>query len=499
MNRLFIIYFTFLFLSVSSAFAESPSPEKIEELKTQQQALTTTQDSLQNLLNQSRGSFAGATPEVRDSLSTLIVKLEGEIFDVRAQLGSIGSELTDIEEMQTLQLLREASENSKLKNLKVYETDRINIKLSGKDLEVLKNANNVKENTAANVGGIKTIYDSLLSLKAKWNSSMVQSEIDSLATEGATLKESIKRLDKEIGLDWKNTYDHILGLYLMMLDSAPNAERTTLEKIDNQSREVRRKEAFMQQSSLAPNLTVFPLQLSLLKSYEDAIASAIQLSGNYSIFVKDSADEVDLSNIQDIEFGERILTIYSEIVHPFTYGYSTTDEIPELILPDKGIYYSCQVAVLTKQAQQLSMFRESGPVQVCTNNHKFQYILGGFKTFDEAEAGVAALKKIGFRAPTIVVWIDGEKATIKEAKAWEEEAENAEKFKVVMTTESAADGEVLREAIELHAKGKVVSRIAADGKFIFTTTQFSSKEEAEVFAQILRDKAAGANVAVEGI
>lgn len=493
-----ITYTISLVLTLSWALAQSPSGQSIEELKTRQSELTATQDSLQNLLNSSRSSLSSASSESRDSLSTLIVKLEGDIFDIRAQLSRIGSELTDIEEQYAMELLSEASQNSVLKNIKIYETDKLEVRLSNSDLETLKNAHFVADNSAANIHGIKSMYDSILSIKAQYEESMSQPVLDSLKTEGESFSGMIRHLDREVGGDWKDTYDHILGLYLVMFDSAPNIDRSTLEEIENQSREVRRAETFIQQGSLAPYLAVFELQLGLLKSYEDAIAKALHLSGNYSIFDA-TPENLDLSGVQAVEFGERILTVYSPVTTSYKYTYSSPDEIPEVILPLSGVYYSIQVAILSKPAQSLTMFRETGPVQLSiTSDKKYRYSIGGFHTYAEAEAGVAALKKAGFKVPTVVAWIDGASATIKEAKAWEEEAaQSGEKFKVIMTTESAESGETLRGVVEMHGKGKVVSRIVTDGIYTFTTTEFLSKEEAEVFAQILRDRASETTITVE--
>ncbi len=486
-----------LLMSLSFAFAQSLSTTEIDGLVAQQKSLYAKQDSLQSILNGSRSKIASATPEERDSLSTLIVSLEGSIFDVRAELGRVGNQLSDFTEQQALANLSEASHSSMQKNIKLYESDKINIAFSQKDLEILKGAAHVESKVEIASVKIDELYSSLISLKERYDSSMNQTEIDSIKVSALVLSDSIMTIDSQVAREWNDTYNHILGLYLIMLDSAPNVDRTMLENIENKSREVRRAESFVQRESLVPNLVAFDLQRGLLEMYEDAIAKSLRISGNYSVFegLKLSGN---VAECKAIEFGQKILTVYSPVLLNQTYDITSTDELKEVIFPPHGVYYTLQIALLSSPTQKLSMFRNVWPVQYqITPTGKYRYVIGGYSTYQEAYDDLATLRKAGFRQPTVCAFLDGEYISIKEAKKAEQLTPKSSQYKVVVTSENSADGDTVHSTMEMHAKDKNLSRIAAGSQFVFTVTQFDTKEEAEVFAQILRDKTPNAKIEVK--
>ncbi|MEG2866082.1 MAG: hypothetical protein RR858_07870, partial [Mucinivorans sp.] len=62
------------------------------------------------------------------------------------------------------------------------------------------------------------------------------------------------------------------------------------------------------------------------------------------------------------------------------------------------------------------------------------------------------------------------------------------KIKIEVTTTDQTVGEKLRSLVEMHAKDKSVARVVKGKELIFTITEFSDRYEAEVLAQIVRER-----------
>lgn len=492
-----LTYILSLIFATNMVYGQNFNDRAFEELTAQQRDLTHRQDSLQTLLNSSRESLSNADIEQRNTLSSLIVSLEGELFDVRAKLGRVGSEIASYEEQYAQDILSQASENSVLKNIKIYQSDKLKIELSPEDIAVLKNAATVERQTIEAINKVSALYDSLCATKVAYDETRSQRVTDSLLIKAQTLSDNIYNIDLVAGDKWQQNYNYILGLYIVMLNSSPNADRTILEAIDQQSREVRRNESFIEQESITPHLSVFKIQRSLLLSYEEAIAKTLLLGKDCSVF-SSKASVKDITSISAVTFPQRVLTLYSPVVENFDFTDIKVDDIEEVILPEQGVYYSIQVAILSQKAQGISIFRDTGPVQLqITPQGKYRYMIGGFERFQEAEAGVAELKKIGFRAPTVVAFLDGEYTSNDKAKEAESKVGESDKFKVILSTQDIADSDTLDTVVEMHGAGKNVAKMMANGNYIFTISEFEAKEEAEVFAQILRDRTKDATITVE--
>ncbi len=497
-------YFAYIIFTLFvPALLLAQEPHTLSQLNIEQQQISHKLDSINTLLSHTREQVPNASGSSRDSLAQVIVSLEGELFGLKAHLSRVGGDIAAIEEQNAINGLEMSSENSNKSGLKLYEVSPFSEHLSKVDEEVLSQANDLILETAATKEQAIKLYNSLVALKTTYDISTSQSELDHIIVTADSIKSALSLLDANQGEKWLESYNHILGLLLVMLDSSPSVDRTQLEKLESNSRNVRRDETFMQQGSLCPNLAVFELQVELLMGYEKVVILSANTPKLRSIFPK-NVESTSATNFADIDFAERILYVYSPIVKEFEYASSNIADIPRLLLPPRGVYYAIQVALLSDEPSSLKMLRGVGPVQVeITDEKKYRYLIGGYKTYKEAQQGVKELYKVGFRAPKVVGYLDGEITDVKKCQIAEKEgvstAGAGAKFRVILTTTDANIGDMIRTTIDMNYSGKSVARATSNGEIIFTITEFDTKEEAEVFGEILKQKSNEDNIKVEQI
>lgn len=492
-----LLYSLFVVCSAATSYS-LPDGEEIEKLQAQHKAMLKTQDSLQNLLNQGRGLFASATAEQKKEISSDIIRYEEELFEIKSQLSQIGSKLAAIEsELATESLnkieMQNMSEQSKL----LYDNAFVVNNISNSELVTLKNLNSLENEVVETITEIQPLYNRLQGVYAEYETTRNQRVLDSLYLLGNSIIAEINSLDREVGQKWLNTYDRLLETFVMLLDKSPNTDRFTLEAIEIEGREVRREQALLQQGSMTPKLAAFDVERKYLISYQSAIAQAASLDLAYEAL--ESIELVDTDpDFKQVEFLPRILVLYSDVDLAFDYPYTEVDDVPEMIIPEQGVYYTVQIALMSKKPTEVAFFKGVGPMQVETiSPTRLRYCVAGFNNYAQANEAVAILKKKGLKAPTLICYYNGEVTTTAIAKAKESEVPVVGSFKVVVTSSATNISEIVRESMEMHTKGKSVIRMAQDnGGYEFTITEFASKLEADVFAQILRTKSSESKIEV---
>lgn len=482
-----LIYILFASLCISAA-AQTDSNE-YTALVAQQKALRKSQDSLQSLLGAAREQLGEATEEQRTALSADIVRFEGEIFDMRSRVSSVDSEIAALEEKYAENTLvrpdRPSSHSAEL-----HQTPFFTSNLSKKDIAVLAAQKTVESEVTAALASIEPLYEQLTELKTLYDKSIVQSEVDEIRTKAAEIREQIITIGDAAGKKWNEQYNYLIDTYLVMFDRAPAKDRATVEAIEVESRDVRRAETFMSSKSLIPQLSAFDLQRKLLITYQKAIAKAADLPEATNALASRKVTPVK-TTFDDIEFLPRVLTIYGPVMFDFNYPSDNPSELPEMILPESGVYYSIQIALTSAPVKNLDMFKKVWPVQVeRTADGKYRYTAGGFHTYATASKSLAALTKAGFKYPVILAWNNGKLTSVKTARTLESAAKenNASGYQIEITTKNPASAEIIKTVIDMHAKGKSISRVARGDEMHFTVTQFVVREEAEVLAQILRER-----------
>ena len=106
---------------------------------------------------------------------------------------------------------------------------------------------------------------------------------------------------------------------------------------------------------------------------------------------------------------------------------------------------------------------------------RFSYYAGGLRTYAEAEAAVAVMKKKGFRNPRIVEWVDGQKTNLSELGDG-----GRVSYRIVINGEKL--DEAVLELIATMAPDCQVSKVSGDKFFV---GMFDSKAVAQRVADAL--------------
>lgn len=485
---------------ITLASGQSDGAQKLLDLTTSQQSLRRGQDSLQRLLITAREQLASATEEQKAVLSTSIVRFEGELFDVRSKISQVGAQIAAIEEQYAESTLIHREKMPVVQSAVLYQNPFFLNNLPPSDINTIATQPKAEAEILNALAIIAPLYDQLTELKKMYDQSIIQSEVDEIRNSAATIKNQITSIDEVVGQRWNKLYNYLIELYLVMLDKAPDKDRATIEAIEIESRDVRRAESVKQSESLTPQLAAFDLQRNLLQSYQKAIAKAAQLKDAYNALVARKITPVR-TTFPDIEFLPRVLTVYGPVMTNYTYPSDNVADLPEMIIPEKGVYYSIQIALMSNPAKSVDMFKKVWPIQwQKTADGKNRYLAGGFHSYDAASKSLATLTKAGFKYPVLLAWNNGVATTTAKAKLAEKpaKAESASSYKVVVLTKNPAAAEIIKSTVDTHAKGRSIIRMAKGDELQFTVTEFIVREEADVLAQILRERTE-ASVVVEPI
>lgn len=485
----FILVSLFLLCNTHDTMAQSPtdSPD-YRALSAQQKEFKAREDSMSSALAVARKLYEDG----QTSASDQIVRLEGEIYDLRAKISRLTTRMTAIEQQFATESLADKPKEKGEKR-GFFANDIFTSSFARKELAYLSSAAAV-EGKATEMNNLATaLYAQLKSLKVTYEATSSQAELDSTRASAQTIKKHITKINSDLMSRWDKLYNFKLDSYLVLVDKLENIDRSTIEALESQGREVRRAEAFTE-DLLNPNFVIFETQRAYIHAYEKAIASAAKLTNALDSIAHIDVILTDVDSMKNIDFDPRILTIYAPVsFQKENYPIKNVQDVPEAILPEKGIYYSIQIALMSNEARSLDMFKGAMPLQVeHTKDGKFRYMVGGFNSYANAAKAVQVLVREGYRAPVMVAWIDGAFTSTSRAKTAEASRPKVEtatgNFKIEVTTTDQTVGEKLRSLVEMHAKDKSVARVVKGKELIFTITEFSDRYEAEVLAQIVRER-----------
>jgi hypothetical protein len=135
--------------------------------------------------------------------------------------------------------------------------------------------------------------------------------------------------------------------------------------------------------------------------------------------------------------------------------------------------YRIRIGIFTNRPN-LSALKGITPLSYTDKYHdgKYAYFVGGFRSEEEAMEGVAYLKKLGFKSPQPVMWVDGE--YISNIAEWKSKNLGFNIEITGITTLSDA----VKAHISLRNENCRFSRVGA----AFIVGSFASKSDAELVA-----------------
>lgn len=497
-----LISILLLVLPLCATQAQSlPDNMDYQTLVTQRDNLKKLEAELSASLVAARKTFETSTGDEQKRASDEIVRLEGEVYDLRAKVSKVSSNIAAFEQEYAERSLEQTNATNLIEQRGFFNNAIFTKHLSRKDLGVLTSTAAVEKKILPAYNEVRTLYAQLQSLKVTYDAATSQSQLDELVAQAAQIKQQIEQINTQVLQSWMPIYNYKLDTYLVLLDKVEGVDRSVLESLETQGREVRRSEAFSD-GLLNAAFVPFDAQRAYVQSYEHAIAKAerLHLAADSLSRLKPLLGEVE--RMEELAFDPRVLTIYAPVSFIKTdYPLKAVDEVPEVIVPETGVYYSVEIALMPAPAKSLDMFKGAWPLQFYhTEDGKVRYMAGGFDTHTAAKAAVSQLQKAGYKAPVMVAWVNGVSTPIAKAKAAEatmpQKPSTEGTFALELMTTDSSVGEKLRAVVEMHGGGeKSIARVTKGKELIFTVTQFTDRYAAEVLAQIIRERT-GASVDV---
>lgn len=241
--------------------------------------------------------------------------------------------------------------------------------------------------------------------------------VTSNESEAIDLYDRIRALDRQnrlladsLGNCWKTIYDDKNYAYDFILEALLRED--ALDEQEKRETAAMREIRQLAGRTTSDELTDYILRKRALVAYEGVVADALGLR-----LAVDSLKAVEseivavcdqICALPAIEVRERFFIQYDSLQFASRPQYSDKNPIPECKVYQRGTIFRVLLATYSVNKPTYATFRNTAPIyKLKGEDGKTRYFAGGFATEEEAEEAHARLKKRGFRAPEVVVWIDG--------------------------------------------------------------------------------------------
>lgn len=419
MKRSFI---TLMALCLFSGISQAQSNINTTLLEQQVEQMQSSIDSLNIVISQARERYAQEA-ESREQIAKEIAVLEGEAINLKRKFNKALQQLTSYEQQQYAQsnnsgqlITVENNIAEDTSSVATFYPKRANLvanrvfddALSATDLKHLRA---MQSNESAVVTKIKEylhMYDKMVALQLEYE--RVDNEIaaDSVLTLLDSVRSKAELTEDAIKSKWHDIFDNKVYAYNLMmerdskLDIISKAEQTLSAALISSEQRAEQCES--------EALVEYFYRKKALLNYEIQVADVYELST-----AKDSLLRVS-NTISESSFCLPKVTIVRrafidhepiKVIKPTIY--TPKNPIPHTKIYDYGTVYRVRIGIFTKRPN-LTALKGITPLSYTDKYHngKYAYFVGGYRTEEEALEGVAYLKKLGFRDPQLVMWVDGE-------------------------------------------------------------------------------------------
>lgn len=487
---------------VEPRIAGLESNEEYMSLLREDAVLRQREDSTMLVVERLRQQLREA-PDQRQNYSQEILRLEGQIFDIRNAKGRLIDRINTIEQEWVLANLNNETaskgvvqggpavsipDSLKVRNL--VDNLYFRTHLPESDYAALQESQRLESVADGYLGRFLANYGTLSDLADAYAAVETEAEALDIYARYDSLQRVNTRLSDSLAEAWNYVFDNKNYAYGYVLDGLGQEELLTREE-EELSKTVRRVSALRGETA-SDAVTDYLLRKKMLVGYEVAVADLLTLdAARDSLRGVASSLDNDIYQLPRIAMRERYFLDFDSVAFSSTPKYSTQHPIPECRVYANGTIYRILLGTFnTKRA--VSTFRGAYPLFYLINDDgKWCYYTGGFATLAEAEEAQARLKKHGFLRPEIVVWTDGVARNLSR----DPEA-GTMAFRVEITgTESLSDA--VREAIVASAEGRELSRV---GQQLFVVGTFNDRALADRLAEAIRqaDPALTAEVTTVG-
>ncbi len=465
-------------------------------------------DSVSNVLAQHRMNYARNEP-LREKLAPTILSLERDIVRLQAEYDKAVEVVSQRDAKAALSAYADALKvatqqtgaSSAVEEPKssAYVPDRARMKrdlvandyfaerLPQSDYATLLKSQRREGEIKGMVAQVFAEYQTLINLQRQYMEVPTKEAADSLTRLFAAQEQVIANLDARLSAEWSSLYYNKIYAYdlimeregkVAMLDySAEMAARAEREINDNSG---------LYQSDALVN---YYARKKALSEYESKIANELLLStASDSLKVVVAGLKNQDYRLSKLSLERRSFINYEDIAVKIPSVYNSSNPIPQTPIYDYGTVYRIRIGLFSKKPS-ISLLRGVKPLYYSTeyNDGLYAYFVGGFRTEQEAKEGVAQLKRIGFRDPVVVAWVDGDYFSSLDEMHRSQNQYNVEISGIAALTDD------IKAAILSHKSDCTISRIGSS----FVVSAFEGKSAAESVAADLRALSGEINVKIE--
>lgn len=469
------------------------------DLLVQEQRLQKQEDSVVNVIASTRKLFASATAAERSQYGQAILKLEGDLFEIRNRIGEVSASISSIEQEYVMAhmdapVVTEATtvvDTVKKQVSNLIYNDYFKTHLSSADYKSLCASQEREKALPALLDQYIANYQQMETMANEYDTASrtqaeeVWAKLQTMIGINAALSDSIAHV-------WSFIYDNKIYAYNYLLDRLNKSEQ--LSNFDSQFRKINQQIASMREKVASDAVYGYPLCKKLVLDYELSLSDMLGYTQAHDSLTK-VAQQIGALNyaFAPVNPAPRNFIEYGaiEVTSPSKYNYA--HPIPENEIFKYGTVYKVQVGSFLRK-QPVSIFRNVSPL--CyekTDEGRYVYYAGAFRELSEAQAAVEQLSKIGFRKPMVVVWRDGIFEALGEDASSSTSAEQADVLYRVEFTDSGEEmNDAVKEILATAAPDKETSRTSApEGGYLYSVGTFTDRASAELLVEKLN--------AVEGI
>lgn len=419
-TKIFYIILFFLLFTPVISFAQSDEEtlESNMEYRTYKSQLDSLQSQQQTIVAEIERykELSETDVQKKDEYVSLVLKMEGQLFDLRSRIGIVSSKCGAIEQefiIKNIGKKRPATDavasTSKSANHTNFLLNKFFVdNVTSEEMKQITKVANVDSIAFTLMDSMRVKAKILKEISDQLRRTQHAEFADSLYTIGEGALDDVALYEETLTNCWNEMFDTKIYVYTRLLDKL-NVSMSSLSKLSERAREVRSAKDEAQNSKFSAIFYAYPMEQELVLSYEKILVEKLAyLSSIDSLNKKIEIVKTKQFEDEDIELPQWDYVSF----RPAAVGgkvHSAQNPVKKMVIPTYGSVYALRITTLTNPLASYGALKNINPVSMFRNEAgKYEYYAGMYASKDEAVEDVSKLKRLGF-TPSVVEWRDGGK------------------------------------------------------------------------------------------
>lgn len=235
------------------------------------------------------------------------------------------------------------------------------------------------------------------------------------------------------------------------------------------------------------DLAMYPHRLKCTILLEQEIAALLMPERSEELATKLESYDTSYAIFPEIKGPKRAKMNFKGVEIVKNQRDKAVSSLPKINAPSQGELYSIMVANYANLPPSTAPFRDATPLYRETRGDGRTYIyIGLYPTAESAKDDIALLREVGFKQPTLVMWLNGIRRDDYGASSSVSTNKKSTRFRIEIHGVSAALSSEALSAIRENAPRKEISKFNdSDNNPIYTVGTFSKESEAKSIAEAI--------------